>query len=59
MERFAEILKLLGYENNLTIHHRHNLVLSILEWAVLQGDTELALAYENESQNLRVQASSH
>lgn len=59
MERFAEILKLLGYENNLTIHHRHNLVLSILEWAVLQGDTELAFACENEAQNLRVQASSH
>ncbi|BEM75572.1 hypothetical protein SME36J_49950 (plasmid) [Serratia marcescens] len=59
MERFAEILKLLGYENNLTIHHRHNLVLSILEWAVLQGDTELAFACENEARNLRVQASSH
>ncbi|MDL4454839.1 hypothetical protein QRZ34_27875 [Klebsiella michiganensis] len=59
MERFAEILKLLGYENNLTIHHRHNLVLSILEWAVLQGDTELALACENEAQSLRVQAASH
>jgi hypothetical protein len=59
MERFAEILKLLGYEKNLTIHHRHNLVISILEWAVLQGDTELALACESEAQNLRVQASSH
>lgn len=59
MERFAEILKLLGYENNLTIHHRHNLVLSILEWAVLQGDTELAFSCENEAQNLRVQAASH
>ncbi len=59
MERFAEILKLLEYANNLTIHHRHNLVLSILEWAVLQGDTELALACDNEAQNLRVQASSH
>ncbi|SOD79417.1 hypothetical protein SAMN06272783_4867 [Serratia sp. JKS296] len=59
MDRFAEILKLLGYENNLTIHHRHNLVLSILEWAVLQDDTELAFACENEAQNLRVQAASH
>lgn len=29
MERFTDILKLLGYEINLTIHHRHNLVLSI------------------------------
>ncbi|MGL1813909.1 UNVERIFIED_CONTAM: hypothetical protein GPA08_22190 [Serratia marcescens] len=59
MERFADILKLLGYENNLPIRDRHNLVLSILEWALLQGDDELSLACENEARNLRVQASSH
>jgi hypothetical protein len=43
MARFTEFLRLLGYEHNLAIHHRHSLVRSILEWAVLQGDIELAV----------------